>query len=120
MSKAYERLKALRDLTDGQVIDALQNDQCDVVRHEAAFVLGERRRERPHDNSVVLREQAFDALNKASFSDPSVLVRHEAVLALTAFASNTMTHDIIEAALGDSAPEVVSSARYALEELGYD
>lgn len=109
---APARLKRLRELSDASLIQALNEDGSDVVRHEAAFILGDRMREGLLAQSVL----AFKALTVASLFDPSILVRHETALALASFKQHGPQR-ILAALLTDEAQEVRDSASYAIEEL---
>lgn len=111
-TKAPERLKALRDLKDEDLINTLELDGSDVVRHEAAFILGERMKE----STLTLVSVAFQALCVASLFDPSILVRHETALALANFKNNGSLR-FLNFLLTDPSQEVRDSASYAIEEL---
>ncbi len=109
---APERLKRLRDQSDSYVIGVLIEDDSDVVRHEAAFILGDRM----HGGTLTKPEEAFGTLCHSAELDPSILVRHEAALSLANF-KTALSKRILERLLFDPAPEVQSSARYALEDM---
>lgn len=111
-SKASERLKGLRDLNDAGLITALEQDVSDVVRHEAAFILGDRMRE----GALKSTGSAFKSLCVASLFDPSILVRHETALALANFKKQGSVR-FLGFLTSDCAQEVRDSAAYAIEEL---
>ncbi|MCA9487078.1 MAG: HEAT repeat domain-containing protein [Candidatus Woesearchaeota archaeon] len=78
-----ERIQALFQLMNigdkeslEAIIKTLENDPCEIVRHEAAFVLGETAAYEHREN-----------LRKAIISDPSGIVKHEAILALGTIAN---------------------------------
>jgi len=103
----FERLRELREKSAPMVAQALTVDECDVVRHEAAFVLGDSFAQVPEMEGVLIRS----ALN-----DSSVLVRHEACLALAKFKTVNALRALLEC-MKDAAPEVRGSAAYAVEEM---
>lgn len=96
----------------GELAKSLQNDECPVVRHEAAHFLGETQ-----------CAEAVAPLVSALTSDPVDLVRQEAAEALGELASQEATGPLSEAC-DDPSDAVVRTARIALlqiatsEELG--
>lgn len=103
---APERLRGLREMDQLSVVDRLLGDECDVVRHEAAFVLGD-----THAECV----GTIEALKRAA-KDKSILVRHEVALALAKCPGESAI-DCLASLCGDSAGEVARSARFALMEM---
>jgi deoxyhypusine monooxygenase len=85
----------------------LLNDEDHLVRHEAAFSLGQ-----------LGYASGIKALSKAVLSDPSFFVRHEAAIALGVIASEA-SRDILKKALKDERQEVQESAMVALANLDY-
>lgn len=110
--KAFERLNQLRALKDADILSALTDDESDVVRHEAAFILGDRKRE----GTLLEIESVFKALGESILEDKSTLVRHEAALALANF-DKVESLKFLKFALCDSVTEVRESAAYAIEDL---
>jgi deoxyhypusine monooxygenase len=88
----------------GQV---LVNDTDALVRHEAAFSLGQ-----------LGFTSAVNTLSKAIESDPSFFVRHEAAVALGVIGSEKARASLNEA-LNDESEEVSKSAVIALANLDY-
>ncbi len=85
----------------------LLNDPNDLVRHEAAFSLGQ----------MGLRK-GLPALIKAVESDPSMFVRHEAAIAIGVIGSEE-GKDVLLKALNDKDKEVRDSAIIALSNIDY-
>jgi deoxyhypusine monooxygenase len=88
----------------GQV---LKNDDNDLVRHEAAFSLGQ-----------LGYSSGIKALADAVKNDPSLFVRHEAAVALGVIGSEEARKTLNEA-LKDESEEVRDSAVVALANLDY-
>ncbi len=115
----FERLARLHSICErtdrdahaqDSLVLALTTDPCEVVRHEAAFLLGDlKRQSRLHNEKAVLT-----VLSKAA-GDKSVLVRHEIALTLAKFCSRSAT-ETLRVMTSDYSHEVVESALYALEE----
>lgn len=103
---AQERLKGLSHLCHSDLIKALRGDLSDVVRHEAAFLI----------TQFAYLDDTVKGLCDAAKLDPSILVRHEACLSLAKFKTK-LAFDTLADCMADKSPEVVSSARYALEEM---
>jgi len=99
---APQRLKELRSLAPSQLCEALLNDGSDVVRHEAAFLLGE-------------QKSGLHNLIEAA-GDRSILVRHEVALALANFPASEVLNQLL-LMHEDAAKEVRSSADYAIQQL---
>jgi HEAT repeat protein len=85
----------------------LENDKNALVRHEAAFSLGQ-----------LGYTAATAALSNAVKSDPSDFVRHEAAIALGVIGSEDARETLNEA-LKDESEEVRESAFIALANLDY-
>lgn len=108
---AYIRLKNLHTLAQQRQYDALfevlHKDESDVVRHEAAFLIG--------DVAPDAARSVF-ALSVAAL-DKSILVRHEAALALAKFTLTPESRAVLFSLMSDDSVEVRDSAKFALEEL---
>src|SRR5437667_12037382 len=100
---APERLAEMREMPMDLVIEALLRDESEIVRHEAAFVLGE---------TAAPDEEALWALLRAA-DDTSILVRHEVALALVMFPEEVSAKCLVKL-LKDPIAEVSRSAEYAL------
>jgi HEAT repeat protein len=85
----------------------LESDKNALVRHEAAFSLGQ-----------LGYPAATAALSNAVKSDPSYFVRHEAAVALGVIGSED-AREILNEALKDESEEVRESAIIALANLDY-
>jgi deoxyhypusine monooxygenase len=85
----------------------LEHDSDALVRHEAAFSLGQ-----------LGFESCIKPLSQAVESDPRFFVRHEAAIALGVIGSEKAKATLIDA-LGDSSEEVRESALVALANLEY-
>lgn len=85
----------------------LEQDTDALVRHEAAFSLGQ-----------IGFPSAINALSRAVKSDPSFFVRHEAAIALGVIGSEK-AREVLVMALGDESEEVRESALIALANLEY-
>jgi len=115
---APERMKVLQNLAakgdffaEEEVIRVLQQDPSDVVRHEAAFILGDWKERCPNET----RSRSLEALIRAC-RDQSILVRHEAALSLAAWKCERAI-ETLATLCHDSAPEVRGSALHALVEM---
>lgn len=86
---------------------ALEDDKNALVRHEAAFSLGQ-----------IGYQTAMPALFNAVKSDPSYFVRHEAAVALGVIGSEE-GREILNEALKDESEEVRESAIIALANIDY-
>ena len=86
---------------------ALEDDKNALVRHEAAFSLGQ-----------IGYQTAMPALFNAVKSDPSYFVRHEAAVALGVIGSEE-GREILNKALKDESEEVRESAIIALANIDY-
>jgi HEAT repeat protein len=109
MINAHRRLALLDDLTLEDLKKFLVTDECPVVRHEAAFKLGERFGGNP---------EAAHALCEAS-ADRSILVRHEVALALAHFPCEQTAAVLVDMVL-DPSPDVAASAQFAIVQMVYD
>ena len=101
----------LADISGVDAVDSisrvLENDKNALVRHEAAFSLGQ-----------LGYTAATAALSNAVKSDPSYFVRHEAAIALGVIGSEDARETLNEA-LKDESEEVRESAMIALANLDY-
>jgi deoxyhypusine monooxygenase len=101
----------LADISGVDAVDSisrvLENDKNALVRHEAAFSLGQ-----------LGYTAATAALSNAVKSDPSYFVRHEAAIAIGVIGSEDARETLNEA-LKDESEEVRESAIIALANLDY-
>lgn len=101
----------LADISGVDAVDSisrvLENDKNALVRHEAAFSLGQ-----------LGYPAATASLSNAVKSDPSYFVRHEAAVALGVIGSEDARETLNEA-LKDESEEVRESAIIALANLDY-
>jgi deoxyhypusine monooxygenase len=101
----------LADISGVDAVDSisrvLENDKNALVRHEAAFSLGQ-----------LGYTAATAALSNAVKSDPSYFVRHEAAIALGVIGSEDARETLNEA-LKDESEEVRESAIITLANLDY-
>lgn len=101
----------LADISSESAIDeismVLKTDAEPLVRHEAAFSLGQ-----------LGFARAIESLIYAVRSDPSFFVRHEAAIALGVIGSENSRNALNEA-LDDGNEEVRKSAKIALANLDY-
>ncbi len=89
------------------VAKVLKNDENELVRHEAAFSLGQ-----------LCYSSGIPPLSDATLNDPSMFVRHEAAIALGVIGSKT-AKDALEKALNDPDKPVVESAVIALSNIDF-
>ncbi len=89
------------------VAQVLKNDVNELVRHEAAFSLGQ-----------MCLSICIPALADATLHDPSMFVRHEAAIALGVIGSKE-AKSILEKALNDPDTPVVESAVVALSNIEF-
>ena len=89
------------------VAKVLKNDENELVRHEAAFSLGQ-----------MCYSSAIDPLVDATLNDPSMFVRHEAAIALGVVGSKE-SKSALEKALNDPDKPVVESAVVALSNIEF-
>ncbi|MEO9308328.1 putative PBS lyase HEAT-like repeat [Nitrosotalea sinensis] len=89
------------------VANVLKNDSNELVRHEAAFSLGQ----------MCLRS-GIKPLEDATRNDPSLFVRHEAAVALGVIGSQD-AKETLQKALEDSSEQVRDSAVVALSNLKF-
>ena len=112
------RLAVLHKTAEGSqdaqeiIVDALKQDLNDVVRHEAAFLLGDLKKQGKLANPAA----AMRVLIVQARADSSILVKHEAALALANFPCEESVSFLVELCAHES-KEVVSSALYALLDL---
>lgn len=108
------------EISQGDVIEEilckiLKEDRDPVVRHEAAFVLGHL-----HSRGKLAGVRAVPALCEASYRDPSVLVRHEAVESLGWFDDDPRALQVFRDLLNDPHPDIVATARLGLRAASRD
>ena len=89
------------------IAKVLKNDENELVRHEAAFSLGQ-----------MSYSGAILPLTDATLNDPSMFVRHEAAIAL-GVVGNKDAKDALEKALDDPDKPVVESAVVALANIEF-
>jgi len=89
------------------VAKVLKNDENELVRHEAAFSLGQ-----------MCYSSAIPPLAEATLHDPSMFVRHEAAIALGVIGSKE-AKEVLQQALSDSEKPVVESAIVALSNITF-
>ena len=89
------------------VAQVLKNDVNELVRHEAAFSLGQ-----------MCLSICIPALADATLHDPSMFVRHEAAIALGVIGSKE-AKAVLEKALNDPDRPVVESAVVALSNIEF-
>ncbi len=89
------------------IAKVLKNDENELVRHEAAFSLGQ-----------MSFSSVIPPLTDATLNDPSMFVRHEAAIALGVVGSKE-AKDTLEQALNDSEKPVVESAVVALSNIHF-
>jgi deoxyhypusine monooxygenase len=89
------------------VAQVLKNDTNELVRHEAAFSLGQ-----------MCLSSAIKPLTDATLNDPSMFVRHEAAIALGVIGSKEAKM-VLEKALNDPDKPVVDSAVIALSNIEF-
>ena len=89
------------------IAKVLKNDENELVRHEAAFALGQ-----------MSYSSAIPPLADATLNDPSMFVRHEAAIALGVVGSKE-AKETLEKALNDSEKPVVESAVVALSNIEF-
>ena len=89
------------------IAKVLKNDENELVRHEAAFSLGQ-----------MSYSSAIPPLTDATLHDPSMFVRHEAAIAL-GVVGNKEAKDALKKALDDPDKPVVESAIVALSNIEF-
>ncbi|MBI5859975.1 MAG: HEAT repeat domain-containing protein [Nitrosarchaeum sp.] len=89
------------------VAQVLKNDENELVRHEAAFSLGQ-----------MCLSICVPPLADATLHDPSMFVRHEAAIALGVIGSKE-AKSVLEKALNDPELPVVESAVVALSNIEF-
>jgi len=89
------------------VAKVLKNDENELVRHEAAFSLGQ-----------LCYSSAISPLSDATLNDPSMFVRHEAAIALGVVGSKD-AQETLEKALNDPDKSVAESAIIALSNIQF-
>ncbi len=89
------------------IAKVLKNDENELVRHEAAFSLGQ-----------LCYSSGIPPLSDATLHDPSMFVRHEAALALGVVGSKD-AKETLEKALNDPDKSVAESAIVALSNIQF-
>lgn len=89
------------------IAKVLKNDSNELVRHEAAFSLGQ-----------MGYSSGIEPLVDATLNDPSMFVRHEAAIALGVIGSEK-AKEALEKALDDPDKPVVESAVVALSNIKF-
>lgn len=89
------------------IAQVLKNDENELVRHEAAFSLGQ-----------MCYSSSIPPLNDATLNDPSMFVRHEAAIALGVVGSKE-AKETLEKALDDPDRPVAESAMVALSNIKF-
>ena len=89
------------------IAKVLKNDENELVRHEAAFSLGQ-----------MCYSSGIEPLADATLNDPSMFVRHEAAIALGVVGSKE-SKETLEKALNDPDKPVVESAVVALSNIQF-
>jgi deoxyhypusine monooxygenase len=89
------------------IAKVLKNDENELVRHEAAFSLGQ-----------MCYSSGIPSLTDATLNDSSIFVRHEAAIALGVIGSND-AKETLEKALNDPDKSVVESAIVALSNIQF-
>ncbi len=89
------------------IAQVLKNDESELVRHEAAFSLGQ-----------MCYSSSIPPLNDATLNDPSMFVRHEAAIALGVVGSKE-AKEALEKALDDPDRPVAESAVVALSNIKF-
>jgi deoxyhypusine monooxygenase len=89
------------------IAQVLKNDESELVRHEAAFSLGQ-----------MCYSSSIPPLNDATLNDPSMFVRHEAAIALGVVGSKE-AKETLEKALDDPDRPVAESAVVALSNIKF-
>ena len=89
------------------IAQVLKNDESELVRHEAAFSLGQ-----------MCYSSSIPPLNDATLNDPSMFVRHEAAIALGVVGSKE-AKEALEKALDDPDRPVAESAMVALSNIKF-
>jgi len=89
------------------VAKVLKNDENELVRHEAAFSLGQ-----------LCYSSTISPLSDATLNDPSMFVRHEAAIALGVVGSKN-AKETLEKALNDPDKAVAESAIVALSNIQF-
>ncbi len=89
------------------IAKVLKDDENELVRHEAAFSLGQ-----------MCLSSGINPLAESTLNDPSMFVRHEAAIALGVIGSKE-AKDALEKALNDPDKPVVESAVVALSNIEF-
>lgn len=89
------------------IAKVLKHDENELVRHEAAFSLGQ-----------MCLSSGINPLAESTLNDPSMFVRHEAAIALGVIGSKE-AKDALEKALSDPDKPVVESAVVALSNIEF-
>lgn len=89
------------------IAKVLKHDENELVRHEAAFSLGQ-----------MCLSSGINPLAESTLNDPSMFVRHEAAIALGVIGSKE-AKEALEKALSDPDKPVVESAVVALSNIEF-
>lgn len=92
------------------LVAILSEDPNGIVRHEAAFVLGEL-----YERHIISGDLALQALMRAARCDASVVARHEAIESLAAFRGDQVRDLLLELA-SDRNDDIAKTAAIALEQ----
>lgn len=110
MESAPKRLAGLREKHRTVLAEYLMKDPCEIVRHEAAFVMAE---------NFFHIEDSADILIKALEKETSILVKHEIALSLAKFPSVRAIKTLCSL-VRDSSVSVSNSAEFALVEMFFN
>ncbi len=121
---AYQRLELLEYCAEQaatteevqQILSVFEGDADPIVRHEAVAQLLRIERNRPHLIAPI-QELVRVALVKG-IQDKSVVVRHE-VLETLAYFGDESTLAILQNSIGDTEPDVSSTAKLSYELLSF-
>lgn len=110
--KSYKKIQTmfeLMNIADDKSLEAifnvLKNDSCELVRHEAAFCLGE-----------MSYEKASEVLKDSLENDDSLVVKHECLMSLGVI-GNDDSLEVVEKYLNDERCLVSSSAQISKERI---
>jgi HEAT repeat protein len=102
-------LRSLEDFVEELVVSVLQNDPNPIVRHEAAFVLGQL-----YSTGHIVGRRSLAALCECAQGDRSVVVRHECAESLGSFRGRK-AFVTLQSLLHDPEPDVVVTSLIALD-----
>ena len=101
----FQLMNVADEISLRAIYKCLREDPCEIVRHEAAFVLGE-----------TAAYDAIDELKRAVLEDPSGIVKHESLLALGTIAQDDVI-DFLKSQLDSKVRLVSESAKIALQRI---